>query len=760
MGAAFPPDPQAGQLARDPALRLGGQMIRTLRASAGVMGAVVSLVTPAAATPFKDPPVFRSVNGLLDIVMVAKAQPIEAINFTPPNSIAILHPTGWVYEICYRTAPYQNGCPAGSQASSEYGGIRLALEKGDLLKVRLVNRLPRQNPAKVAHFWNMNRASIPDPDGVNLPRTPTNLHTHGLVVQARAPSFYNRTWGDNIYVDLYNPANGRPLPQPHMHGIAVEIGLLDYEIAIPRNEPSGPDWFHPHVHGVTSDSLSSGLAGIISIGHAADYAVFKGDGFPEEQVRHVTLKDMQVLAAGGIQFQQGTANPVLPVANGEVLDDQQDPTFCAQFPTGAEVREGGCPGVDNSSSGGSNYTGGRWYFPVSGVVFPSIDVDRRGGEIWSISSIGASATYKLQIKDNEGGYPILTQLISVDGVSVHVPLGTNDGDKTTLGNTRFTVVPCPGPAAQTGSDPVCVKDFVMMPGSRAQLWVTYRDKDGNVTTPPANGKRATFQTMGITTGAPGVGDPWPAVDLASVYFGPNDTADGATALVLNGDALAANAPQGIFVEPVPYARPAPLPRGCAALPPGYRRRIFFGLVDTSNSNVFGLGYEMIDDKGAVVPGSSRPVTAFDLSSPFICLPLGAGQQPVRETWEIVNLATENHNFHIHQTKFRALQPGAASGSPLGPNMDPTVGAGVMEDNVPLAIAIPKDSVRAKVMNQQNGYCTIGQWRNGDCAMSPQIVEIPFAELGEFVYHCHILEHEDSGMMAKIQVVPAPPKWRW
>ncbi|WP_445928490.1 multicopper oxidase domain-containing protein, partial [Methylocystis sp. IM3] len=26
---------------------------------------------------------------------------------------------------------------------------------------------------------------------------------------------------------------------------------------------------------------------------------------------------------------------------------------------------------------------------------------------------------------------------------------------------------------------------------------------------------------------------------------------------------------------------------------------------------------------------------------------------------------------------------------------------------------------------------------------------------EFVYHCHILEHEDSGMMAKIQVVPAP-----
>jgi FtsP/CotA-like multicopper oxidase with cupredoxin domain len=26
-------------------------------------------------------------------------------------------------------------------------------------------------------------------------------------------------------------------------------------------------------------------------------------------------------------------------------------------------------------------------------------------------------------------------------------------------------------------------------------------------------------------------------------------------------------------------------------------------------------------------------------------------------------------------------------------------------------------------------------------------------IGTFVYHCHILEHEDAGMMARIQVVP-------
>lgn len=38
---------------------------------------------------------------------------------------------------------------------------------------------------------------------------------------------------------------------------------------------------------------------------------------------------------------------------------------------------------------------------------------------------------------------------------------------------------------------------------------------------------------------------------------------------------------------------------------------------------------------------------------------------------------------------------------------------------------------------------------------PGIFDLQFSQLGEFVYHCHILEHEDGGMMARIMVVPAP-----
>jgi L-ascorbate oxidase len=281
--------------------------------------------------------------------------------------------------------------------------------------------------------------------------------------------------------------------------------------------------------------------------------------------------------------------------------------------------------------------------------------------------------------------------------------------------------------------------------------VTYRDATGRIVTPPT-GATGTFKMIGITTGP--AGDAWPAIDLAKVAFaqtGPRKLT--AFALNISGDALAASKPTGIFTARVPYAKAAALPSGCTALAIGHHRRVFFGLVDYTNPNGFGLGYEEVDQNGAVVPGTQVAVSAFDPDQNTICIPLGAGQTPVHETWEIVNLATENHNFHMHQTKFRLVQLSAPSGSLLASILNPSVGAGIMEDNVPLPVSTPSDP--DDIANNQNGYCTIAQWHNGQCASVPLVVDIPFAQLGEFVFHCHILEHEDGGMMAKIQVVPSP-----
>ena len=133
------------------------------------------------------------------------------------------------------------------------------------------------------------------------------------------------------------------------------------------------------------------------------------------------------------------------------------------------------------------------------------------------------------------------------------------------------------------------------------------------------------------------------------------------------------------------------------------------------NNTFALGYEEVDQNGNVVPGiaETRPRTSWSSSIPShttVCLPLGPGQTPVHETWELVQLSTENHNFHMHQTRFVMT----------GGN------GGVIQDNFPLGVAMPDASISDQVVNNQNGVCTIAQWRSGHCASTPEVFDIPFA----------------------------------
>ena len=690
--------------------------------------------------------------------MIAKPQAVPSISFFPTDSDTAINPVGWVYEICPRSAALPgNQCPVGTPTVSGYGGVRLALRKGDTLKIRLVNRLPTLDPIKVTHSA--------DAGGANLPLNLTNLHTHGLVVPARAPTLADPTFGDFVFVEIYNPANGTPQPQgTHQHGSVVN-DYADYRIDIPANHPSGAFWFHPHIHGLTLNQLSSGLSGIISVGSAGDYAFgdVLGTPFPESAVRHLILKDMQVIAANTVQQ---FANGISPSVNGEVLN-QQDAQFCNQNGGEEPPRMGSCPGRNGgedddlrgalSSSNfraeeefsGGVYPGGRWFFTVSGQKYPTIEMTNPDGELWRFTNAAGNVTYNIQLTNDADLKPIMMQLVSVDGVSINVPSNTPLGTQVQLGGARFSVVACPANSGRgVSSAPVCIDQFAMMPSSRAEVWVTYRDSSGNIVTPPT-GATGTLKTTGIMTGP--AGDTWPAVDLATIKFaqtGPRRLT--ASALDIRGDARTANLPKGVFAAVVPNATPSPLPAACKPLVAGHRRRIFFGLVDTNNSAVFGLGYEEVDGSGVVVAGTQVPVSTFDPSMITVCLPLGPGQLPVHEIWEVVNLATENHNFHIHQTKFRLVQDGATTGSPFARVLDTAIGAGIMEDNMPLPAAIANIS---DIADLQGGYCTIEQWRGGQCTSPPLVVDIPFSQLGEFVYHCHISAHSDGGMMAKIRVVP-------
>lgn len=154
----------------------------------------------------------------------------------------------------------------------------------------------------------------------------------------------------------------------------------------------------------------------------------------------------------------------------------------------------------------------------------------------------------------------------------------------------------------------------------------------------------------------------------------------------------------------------------------------------NDPNGFGLGYEELDERGTPVPGTFQDVAPFDPMRPTVCLPLAPGNMPVKEVWELVNLANEDHNVHIHQVHFRVISAAELDGTRVPSRVQ---GDGILMDNVPL--------------EDTDGTClSVSDWRRGLCTAHPAVVEIPFAIAGDFVYHCHILEHEDGGMMARIR----------
>jgi FtsP/CotA-like multicopper oxidase with cupredoxin domain len=112
---------------------------------------------------------------------------------------------------------------------------------------------------------------------------------------------------------------------------------------------------------------------------------------------------------------------------------------------------------------------------------------------------------------------------------------------------------------------------------------------------------------------------------------------------------------------------------------------------------------------------------FDLSSD---IPNIVAQQGTVEDWVIENRSSELHAFHIHQLHFLLLD---YNGTPVNENfLRDTV-------NVP--------------------------YFNGRTLAYPSVrLRMDFRDpntVGTFVYHCHLLEHEDKGMMGSIRVDPKP-----
>jgi FtsP/CotA-like multicopper oxidase with cupredoxin domain len=81
---------------------------------------------------------------------------------------------------------------------------------------------------------------------------------------------------------------------------------------------------------------------------------------------------------------------------------------------------GYCAGQDFSTSGGPNYTGGRWFIAINGQQFPTVPMTSPapGGEVWRLANESGSATHNLSIYNPRTRTSMAFQILSVDGVTL------------------------------------------------------------------------------------------------------------------------------------------------------------------------------------------------------------------------------------------------------------------------------------------------------------------------------------------------------
>ncbi|HEY1429386.1 MAG TPA: multicopper oxidase domain-containing protein, partial [Candidatus Tumulicola sp.] len=94
-----------------------------------------------------------------------------------------------------------------------------------------------------------------------------------------------------------------------------------------------------------------------------------------------------------------------------------------------------------------------------------------------------------------------------------------------------------------------------------------------------------------------------------------------------------------------------------------------------------------------------------------------------EKWRIINVTKEIHDFHIHQIHFLVIEINGKK------------------------VAHPYWADSVIIPHRRQGG------KNGTPGWIVALMDFRDPNIrGEFVFHCHIVDHEDAGMMAKIQAI--------
>jgi FtsP/CotA-like multicopper oxidase with cupredoxin domain len=578
-----------------------------------------------------------------------------------------------------------------------YGGCltgpAIEVKPGNTLRVFLDNSLDVKDPSCPA-------------DGHAGPGcfNTINMHFHGLHVSPTGNS-------DNVLLNI----------GPHTK--------FEYEVNIPADHPSGTFWYHPHRHGSTALQVASGASGALIIRGDRHYV----GGAPGDI--DTILHD----AAGKTMPEQIFLFQQIPYAcfdaAGKIIENPDQTWKCPAGQTGV-VED-----FDQQLASPTVWdTSGR-FTSINGAVQPTITGIGAGQvQRWRFIHAGIHDTVNLQIvpmvttgpkaalalrgiltgtpKEQEETVKQLCPVTIPDGKPVNL---IPQFEIATDGLTRSAIVPIGVNQKNISGG---IGSNFLQPGYRSDVLVVF----------PHAGTYCMLNqaaTPAERTNAGGGGQ------------GPNQTQLLATVIVSGGKPVTGDLGQLIRTtlydgnksdRTLPKAALDGLLRGDLTPWRGMPEEGPASNSSNPRTATFYIGK---------LPDPAHP---HDPPGPFgfwlnqkeynpdrVDLNLQVGDT---EDWVLTSYG-EPHIYHIHVNPFEVMDVMHDGKSIFGPNGE---------------CLVPPDSV-----GLQNQYCNM--WHTfKDTVFVQNDYEVHVRSnydryIGEFVMHCHILDHEDSGMMANVLIVP-------
>jgi FtsP/CotA-like multicopper oxidase with cupredoxin domain len=591
-------------------------------------------------------------------------------------------------------------------------GPTLEVKPGDRLSILLVNDLPYNPPNERDNHFPYDENTL-------------NLHTHGLTVSPLGIA-------DNIFREM------RP----------GTTNLV--QIDIPKDHPSGTYWYHVHKHGAVTYQFNGGMAGFL--------IVKGGEGTLDTVPEVAAAKDVPMA------FQV-----VRSLSDGSVVFVHEQAEQFGTFPfpdMGPSPAQQGLwstYGVDGGPTVApdGSFTGppSRFSYTTNGIANPTLHM--RPGEVQRWRLLNATDGDNLQlvlVSNKAGGEGLGLNVVAMDAITVPKTYHLNPGDPLVIGpGQRYDVMI---KAGQPGTYLLQTLD----PNSGAEKRSVSPYRDSNFPNGIDPQTRVSRFSADFPTPCPPLGAP--ASDCQSGGPRAGEFAYPVTLATIEvfGQAKEMDLPP----DPLPTPKGLPSIDTMLSRTPDAVRNVAFencGGVQMFQPNVnlpscgwyfakYNAAYwggapfndllmmRDADDAGQPNPGNDtmplinfRKEGLFDPTQPLFP-DMIAGNY---EEWTVYNHSFSDHPFHIHQNHVLVTK---INGITLPqPEWHDTldVPAVVCPDNGDHPATCQNPVV---INNLPPGSITFRTYFNP-------------VTVGCFVAHCHTLDHEDLGMMQRMDILPAP-----